>query len=63
MLRTEWSAHLSICACSTMTEGAGQFVLLIICTMMGAVSKATVTGHEGHVCKLFNEYYIQYQWR
>ena len=57
------NTNLSSHACSTITEGAGQFVLLIICTTMGAVPKATVTGHEGRVCKLFNEYYVQYQWR
>ena len=56
-------ASLCVCACSMMTEGAGQFVLLIICMTMGTVPKATVIGHEGRVCKLFNEYYIQYQWR
>ena len=44
-----------------MTEGAGQFVLLVIYTTMGAVPKATVTGHEGRVCKLLNEYYVQYK--
>ena len=33
MLRTEWSTHLSIRICSTMTEGAGQFVLLVIYTV------------------------------
>ena len=63
MLRMEWSAHLSICTCSTMTKGAGQFVLLIIYTMMGTVPKATVTEHKGHICKLLNVYYVQYKWR
>ena len=63
MLRMEWSAHLSIRACSTMTEGTGQFVLLVIYTTMDAVPKATVTGHEGHVYKLLNVYYVQYKGR
>ena len=57
MLRTEWSTHLSIHIYSTITEGAGQFVLLVIYTTMGAVPKATVIGHEGHICKLLNMYY------
>ena len=63
MLRTEWFAHLSICVCSMMTEGAGQFVLLVIYTTMGAVPKATVTGHERHIYKLLNMYYVQYKGR
>ena len=61
MLRMEWSAHLSIRMCSTMTEGAGQFVLLIIYTMMGAIPKAIVTEHKGRICKLLNVYYVQYK--
>src|SRR5580698_468585 len=54
MLRTEWSTHLSIHACSMITKRAGQFVLLVIYMTMGAVPKATVTGYEGCICKLLN---------
>ena len=63
MLRMEWSTHLSIHVCSTITEGAGQFVLLVIYTTIGAIPKATVTGHKGCICKLLNVYYVQYKGR